>query len=76
MAIVREAEKYHNAFNAVMISTVYTFLKDKDNAIRCIEDAYTLRSDFFPWYQNNPVYKFLHDDPRFQELVGRLKLPE
>ena len=58
------------------LADIYSALGDKDKAIYWVEEAYKQRHDFIPWVRNNPYYKKLADDPRFQDIVERLNLPE
>jgi hypothetical protein len=51
-------------------------LGDKDEAFRWLDAAVNERMTFIPWMRQNPAYGSLRADPRFQELVQRMKLPE
>jgi serine/threonine protein kinase/Flp pilus assembly protein TadD len=55
---------------------VYAALGDKDEAFRWMEAAVKERNSFIPWMRQNPAYAPLRSDPRFQDLVRYMKLPE
>ena len=57
------------------IAEIYTLLGDKNEAFRWLEAAYKERHSFLPWINQNPFYAPLHDDPRFLDLVRRIKPP-
>lgn len=54
----------------------YAALGDKDEAFRWLELSYKARMSFLPWISDNPGYASLHGDPRFQDMVRRMKQPE
>ncbi len=61
---------------AIYFAGVYAGLGDKDQAFRWLDKAYEERSDYLIFLQIEPTFDPLRDDPRFQALVRRLKLPE
>jgi serine/threonine protein kinase/tetratricopeptide (TPR) repeat protein len=56
------------------IATVYAALGDKDRAFAQLEQAYSQRSFFLDFLKVDPELDSLHSDPRFQSLLGRMKL--
>ncbi|NIM57499.1 MAG: protein kinase [Candidatus Aminicenantes bacterium] len=58
------------------LAALHTALGEKDEAIRWLEVAYTERVDYLPWLREYPFTEPLRDDPRFQDIVRRMKLPE
>jgi tetratricopeptide (TPR) repeat protein len=58
------------------LGEVYAALGEKDEAFRWMEAAVEERNTFIPWMRENPNYAPLRSDPRFQDLVRRMKLPE
>jgi len=59
---------------------VYAALGDSDEAIRRLEQTFDARVDWFPWIVVPNAYggvlEGLRDDPRFQQIVARLNLPD
>jgi len=74
--IAAEMEKQNMRWHTWGLADIYSALGDKDKAIYWVEEAYKQRHDFIPWIMNNPYYKKLDDDPRFQDIVNQLNLPE
>jgi TolB-like protein/Flp pilus assembly protein TadD len=64
------------AWDGWFLPEVYAALGEKDEAFRWLEAAIKERSTFIPWMRENPTYAPLRSDPRFQDLVRRMKLPE
>jgi tetratricopeptide (TPR) repeat protein len=64
------------AWDGWFLPEVYAALGDKDEAFRWLEAAVKERMTFIPWMRDNPAYAPLRPDPRFQDLVRRMKLPE
>ena len=62
------------------LAFVYAGLGDKDEAIRQLDIAYRARVDWFPWIASHNGYggvlEGIRDDPRFQEIIARLNLPD
>jgi len=62
------------------VAFVYAGLGDTDEAIRRLDIAYEARVDWFPWIAARNSYggvlEGIRHDPRFQEIVARLNLPE
>jgi eukaryotic-like serine/threonine-protein kinase len=56
------------------IATVYAALGDKDQAFAQLEQAYAQRSFALDFLKVDPELDNLHSDPRFQDLLGRMKL--
>ncbi|HEY9784534.1 MAG TPA: protein kinase [Candidatus Obscuribacterales bacterium] len=57
------------------LAEIYAAVGDKDNAFRWLEEGFRLRFSWIPWIKQTPTLKSLHNDPRFQEMERRLKLP-
>jgi TolB-like protein/Tfp pilus assembly protein PilF len=55
---------------------IYATLGGKDEALRWLEKAFEERCSYLPWLRENPAYAPLRSDPRFQDIVRRMKLPE
>jgi tetratricopeptide (TPR) repeat protein len=58
---------------ALRRAELHAALGDREKAIRWL--YYEPRAPLFPGVRVNPVYNFLHSDPRFRELMKRINLP-
>jgi hypothetical protein len=58
------------------IATVYAALGDKDQAITRLEQAYAEHSFMVASLKVDPEFDGLRSDPRFQDLLRRLKFPQ
>jgi len=57
------------------IATVYAGLGDKDEALHWLERAYRERSVWMAFLKVQPWFDALRPDPRFQDLLRRMKFP-
>ena len=57
------------------IASQYAYLGDKENTLKFLEAAFNERSPWIVFMQNEPLYDFLHAEPRYQELVKKIGLP-
>jgi len=64
------------AWDGWFLIGIYAALGEKDEAFRWMETAFKERCNFLPWLRETPRYAPLRSDPRFQDMVRRLKLPE
>ncbi|HBE42388.1 MAG TPA: hypothetical protein DDW27_14520 [Bacteroidales bacterium] len=76
LEIAAEMEAQNMRWHTWGLADIHSALGDKDKAIYWIEEAYKQKHDFIPWVRNNPYYRKLDNDPRFQDIVKRLNLPE
>jgi hypothetical protein len=53
----------------------YAQAENKQEALRCLEQAYGEHSSKLVFLQNNPVFDFLHSDARYRALVKKVGLP-
>jgi len=53
----------------------YAFLKDKEQTLKSLEDAFRDRSPGMAFLQNEPLFNFIHDDPRYKALVKKMGIP-
>jgi TolB-like protein/DNA-binding winged helix-turn-helix (wHTH) protein/Tfp pilus assembly protein PilF len=65
-------EKYVTPYG---VALVYAGLGDKDQAFAWLNKAYAGRSHWLVWLNRDPRWDVLRPDPRFAELVKRLRLP-
>lgn len=57
------------------VALVHAGLGDKEQAFAWIEKAFAERSHWLVWMRLDPRWKTLRSDPRFAELVERMKYP-
>jgi TolB-like protein len=57
------------------LAETYAALGENGEAIRWLEACYRERQSFLPWVGLNPAYAPLRSNPRFQDLVRRMKAP-
>jgi TolB-like protein/Tfp pilus assembly protein PilF len=59
----------------VVLSVVYALLGEKDKAFECLEQAYVERDSIIIFSRTFPTFDPLRSDPRFQDLLRRMKFP-
>ena len=58
------------------IALVYARLGDKDQAVEWLEKAYEERSSTIPFLRVQPIFDSIRSDPRFADLVRRMRFPQ
>lgn len=58
------------------LALIYTGLDERDAALAYLEKTFEERWRAVPFLGAEPALDALHSDPRFQDLVRRLNLPE
>jgi len=58
-----------------LAALVYLALDDRDNALRCLEQAYEERDEDLCLLKIDPRFDNLRGDPRFDSLLCRIGLP-
>ncbi len=66
-------QRYVSPYN---IACIYAGLNDKDKAFEWLDKAYEERSFFIAMLKVETVFDNLRPDPRFQELVRKVGLPQ
>ena len=69
-AVEQVAEADHDA--PYWLASAYAKLGMDDEAFHWLERAITLGNENRPWFEANPVWAELRDDPRFRELMERI----
>jgi tetratricopeptide (TPR) repeat protein len=72
--ILEMREKKEQYISAYHLATVYVSLKDRDNALRLLEQAAEERADWLVFLNVDPRFKGLRTEPRFTGLLRRMKL--
>jgi TolB-like protein/Tfp pilus assembly protein PilF len=57
------------------VAGVYAQLRDRDRAFAWLDKAYQSRSCMY-WLRQDPRLDSLHSDPRFQDLLTKMKFPQ
>ncbi len=58
------------------IALVYASLNDKENAFKCLDQAYADRANWLVWLKLDPRWRLLYDDKRYAALVKKVGLPQ
>lgn len=64
-------QRYISAYH---IATIYVALKDRDNAFKWLDTAFTERADWMVFLDVDPRFNSLRSDARFTALLRRMKL--
>jgi hypothetical protein len=73
--MLKELEK-EDRYSWFFIAADYAALGEKDRAFNWLEKAYEKRDFFLPTLAVNPYMDPLRSDPRFQDLLRRIGLPQ
>ena len=58
------------------LAQIYAALAAKDEAFRWLEAGFDVRFGYMPWIERVRPLAPLRDDPRFQDLVRRIGIPQ
>lgn len=77
-AVARELKDLYamRKANGYDIARVYLSLGNKDQALEWLEKDFQSRNATMPNFLTMPPFDLLHDDPRFNDLIRRIGLPE
>jgi tetratricopeptide (TPR) repeat protein len=78
VAILRKMEDNtrRNRQGSFLIGAVYAALGDRDPAFRRLDEAVKEHDTFLPWIKVDPEFDNLRTDPRFDDLIRRIGIPE
>ncbi|MBI4475003.1 MAG: protein kinase [Acidobacteria bacterium] len=65
-----------NPLRPIQVAMVYTALEERDEALRWLEEAHRIRDANLVLLKVFPAWDPLRNDPRFQDLLRRMKFPE
>jgi TolB-like protein/predicted Zn-dependent protease/tRNA A-37 threonylcarbamoyl transferase component Bud32 len=57
---------------AYWLATAYAMLEERDEAFRWLERAIKLGNENRPWFESDPNWESLREDPRFGELMSAI----
>ncbi len=69
----RSTERYVTAYH---IALIYNGLNERDKTLTWLERAYEQRNPRIVFLKVDPKWNNLRDEPRFQELLGKVGFPE
>ena len=72
--ILKKLEEFKLLFYTITIASMYIQLGDFDKAFEALK--FKPRQAWFPGIRVFPMFKPLHDDPRFKEIMRELNLPD
>jgi DNA-binding winged helix-turn-helix (wHTH) protein/TolB-like protein len=70
-----EALSAHKFVTSYGIALVHAGLRQNDAAFAALNKAFDERSNWLVWLRLDPRWNGLRSDPRFAELVGRMRFP-
>ena len=65
----------HDTDSAYQIAQAYAFRGESDKSFEWLERAYKQRDPGLPQIKTEPLFKNLHHDPRYTELLKKMRLP-
>jgi hypothetical protein len=60
---------------AYQIAEVLAYRRESDKSFEWLDHAYNQRDPGLPEIKNNPLFKDLRHDPRYTELLRKMRLP-
>jgi TolB-like protein len=72
---LREEQSKRTYFDPALLATSYAQVRDKENAFRCLENAYVKQSEFLTYIKTFREFDSLRSDPRYTDLLHRMNLP-
>ncbi len=78
LAILRKMEDNarRSRQGSFLVAAVYAALGDRDPAFRWLDEAFKEHDTFLPWMKVDPEFDKLRGDPRFDDLIRRIGIPE
>jgi TolB-like protein len=67
---------HSSVYGSYYLAEINTYLDDKEEAFRWLEEAFHVRSALMPWIKVDPSLDPLRSDPRFGALLRRMGLPQ
>jgi len=57
------------------LASAYAMEGERDEALRWLRRAIALGNENKPWFERNPSWDSLKDDPEFQQIIGSIQTP-
>ena len=71
---IKHEEKQHRPMDVATLVPAYVAVGDKDKALECLEKGYAEHANPMTGLKVDPMYDPLRSDPRFQDLLRRVRL--
>jgi TolB-like protein/DNA-binding winged helix-turn-helix (wHTH) protein len=65
----------YDTSSAYQIAQVYAYRGESDKSFEWLERAYDQRDTGLPLFNTEPLFKYLHHDPRYADLLKKMRLP-
>ena len=75
LQVVEKLSSPLDPWNTWGIAEIFAQLGEKEMAIEWLEKTYQAHHPYAPWIFNNTNFNLLKEEPKFQEIVQRFKLP-
>jgi tetratricopeptide (TPR) repeat protein len=72
----RRENEEHEFVDPYVYAIIYVGLNDNDKVFRQLQRAYEIKSPALPSMNTEPKLAHLRDDPRFQEMIRRLRFQD
>ncbi len=74
--LLRQSQRRFLSSSSLEVASVYARLGNADQAVVWLERAFEERDSFLMFLKVYPRFDGLHSDPRFRDLVRRVRLPQ
>lgn len=74
-AALRKLVTTHGSSGAYQIAETYAYRGDTDEALDWLERAYQQHDSGLPYLKSDGLFKGLHQNPRYIQLLEKMKLP-
>ena len=72
----QDLEQAHKKYvSSYTLAYDYARLERKEDTLRALEDSYREHYPWLPLVQKEPVFDFLHSEPRYHDIVKKMGLP-
>ena len=61
---------------AYFIALAYGYGNEKENALTWLERSYANKEKAFVSFKVEPIFRKFHNEPRFKELLKKVKFPD
>jgi TolB-like protein/DNA-binding winged helix-turn-helix (wHTH) protein len=72
---VRKQRATKQYVSPISFANAYAVLRRKEETIRYLEECYRERAPDLVWVQSDPIFDFVHSDPRYRAIIKKMGLP-